>query len=143
MAKYIPLDAVVAEIKKRINFNRTLNAHSRLDECKAILSFIDTLEVKEVDLEKEINTYISNNFFGSETMGFFAARTKEEPNDQDIALCAKHFFELGLRASQPTTYVYGIEEALKENGIDPDSKEADMYRAIYKIYDRLKSLKGK
>ena len=24
---------------------------------------------------------------------------REEPNDQDIALCAKHFFELGMRVS--------------------------------------------
>lgn len=51
------------------------------------------------DLEEEINKYISDNFFGSETMGFFAARTKEEPNDIDIALCAKHFFELGMAVS--------------------------------------------
>lgn len=49
--KLIDKDALVAEVKKRINFNETLNAHSRLDECNAILSFLDTLEVKEVDLE--------------------------------------------------------------------------------------------
>lgn len=67
--------------------------------CIKILSFLDTLEVKskEVDLEKEINKYISDNFFGSETMGFFAVRTKEEPNDIDIALCAKYFYKLGLK----------------------------------------------
>lgn len=47
--KLIDKDTLVAEIEKRINFNKTLNSHSRLDECKAILSFIDTLEVKEVD----------------------------------------------------------------------------------------------
>lgn len=50
MARYIELDALVAEIEKRINFNEKLNAHSRLDECNAILSFLDTLEAKEVDL---------------------------------------------------------------------------------------------
>ena len=48
MAQYINKAALVAEIERRINFNETLNAHSRLDECNAILSFIDTLEVKEV-----------------------------------------------------------------------------------------------
>lgn len=52
MAQYIDRDRVVAEIEKRINFNAKLNAHSRLDECNAILSFINNLEVKEVDLEK-------------------------------------------------------------------------------------------
>lgn len=60
----------------------------------------ENLKVKEVDLEKEINKYISDNFFGSETMGFFAVRTNEEPNDQDIALCAKYFFELGLKTQK-------------------------------------------
>lgn len=55
-------------------------------------------KAKEVDLEKEIDNYISSNFFGSQTMGFFANRTKEEPNDRDIALVAKYFFELGLKA---------------------------------------------
>ena len=58
-----------------------------------------TLEVKKVNLDKKINKYISDNFFGSETIGFFANRTKEEPNDQDITLCAKHFFDLGMRVS--------------------------------------------
>lgn len=66
---------------------------------KFIIPHIDTIEVKEVDLEKEINTYISNNFFGSETLGFYANRTKEEPNDRDIALVAKYFFELGMAVS--------------------------------------------
>ena len=60
----------------------------------------DTLEAKEVNLEEEINKYISDNFFGSQTLGFFANRTKEEPNDEDIALVAKHFFELGLKVQK-------------------------------------------
>lgn len=105
MAKYIDKSAVVAEIAKRVKESEIV-----LRDCpssaifglaqayKNVLSFLDTLEVKEVDLEKEINKYICDNFFGSETIGFYANRTKEEPNDQDIALCAKHFFELGLKA---------------------------------------------
>ena len=71
-----------------------------LQEKKRADSLQSTSKVKEVDLEKEINDYISNNFFGSQTLGFFANRTKEEPNDQDIALCAKHFYELGLKAKK-------------------------------------------
>lgn len=103
MVQYINKTALVAKIEKRINFNERLNAYPRLDECNEILSFINTTEVKDVDLEKEINKYISDNFFGSQTMGFFSNRTKEEPNDQDIALCAKHFYELGLKVSNPIT----------------------------------------
>lgn len=80
------------------------DAHWKMEtlmvNTQQVLSYIlQYLEVKEVDIEKEINKYISDNFFGSETMGFFAARTKEEPNDIDMALCAKHFYELGLSVS--------------------------------------------
>ena len=100
--------AIVAEIEKRIKKYATIDVGNSNElealygaKCKAlmeILSFLNTIEEKEVDLEKEINKYISDNFFGSETMGFFAVRTKEEPNDIDIALCAKYFYKLGLKA---------------------------------------------
>lgn len=96
MVHLIDKDKAVTEIKK---LSAYLNSRHVQRLIEKILSIIDTLEVKEIDLEKEINKYISDNFFGSETMGFFANRTKEEPNDQDIALCAKHFYELGMSVS--------------------------------------------
>ena len=49
--KLIDKSALVAEIEKRINFNEKLNAHSRLDECYAILSFLDTLEVIKIGVD--------------------------------------------------------------------------------------------
>lgn len=101
MKQYIDKGALVAEIERRKRdwgYGSSIEAKYKSEECDDILSFIGTLEVKEVDLEKEINNYISDNFFGSQTMGFFANRTKEEPNHQDIALCAKHFFELGIKS---------------------------------------------
>lgn len=105
MTQYIDKSALVAEIErlKSEHIKHTRNKFCAEWSCGVldnILSFINTLEVKGVDLEREINKYISDNFFGSETIGFFANRTKEEPNDQDIALCAKHFFDLGLRAQK-------------------------------------------
>ena len=98
---------IVAEIEKCYNecLKRAKVIDSDYWNAKAeayrnVLVIIDNnIEVKKVDLEKKINKYISDNFFGSETIGFFANRTKEEPNDQDIALCAKRFFELGMRVS--------------------------------------------
>ena len=103
--KLIDKDALVAEIEK---LSDIICQGVFADESKLgieyykerLLSFLDTLEVKEVDMEKEINKYICNNFFGSQTLGFFASRTKEEPNDVDMALCAKYFFELGLKAQK-------------------------------------------
>ena len=117
MAQYIDKSALVAEIEEIIadetesiksfehgkNVSEVQRSNARMGILIHIRSLLDTLEVKEVDLEKEINKYISDNFFGSETMGFFAVRTKEEPDDQDIALCAKHFFELGLSVNNPVT----------------------------------------
>ena len=103
--EYINKTALVAEIKKRIKETESMQPKfdqfwaGQISAFKGVLKILDTLEVKEVDLEKEINKYISNNFFGSQTLGFFANRTKEEPNDKDIALCAKHFFELGMSVS--------------------------------------------
>ena len=106
MAQYIDKDALVAKINQRIQDYKSHKIddsyHDGLIFALEDLrdDFINTLEVKEVDLDKEINTYISNNFFGSKTIGFYANRTKEEPNYQDIALCAKYFFELGLKAQK-------------------------------------------
>ena len=108
MVQYISKTALVAEIERRIDeYSSSILKHydackeAKAQELGKILTILDTLEVKEVALDKEITNYISGNFFGSGTMGFFSNRTKEEPNDQDIALCAKHFFELGMCASNP------------------------------------------
>ena len=105
--KLIDKDKIVAEIEKC--YNECLKRakvieydywNAKADAYRNVLIILyGTLEVKNVSLEKKINKYISDNFFGSETIGFFANRTKEEPNDQDIALCARHFFELGMRVS--------------------------------------------
>jgi len=55
MKQYIDKSIVVAEIKKR----RSRNSKNKLNIAAAfednyLLSFLDTLEVKEVDLEKDI-----------------------------------------------------------------------------------------
>ena len=113
MKHLIDKDALVAEIErfkaedlqkksqcKRSGLEKIIH---QIGAYNKVLSFLDTLEVREVGLKEEIDNYISNNFFGSQTMGFFANRTKEEPNDEDIAIVAKHFFELGLSVNNPIT----------------------------------------
>ena len=126
--EYINKTALVAEIERRIKEH-----HSGYLVClKDILSFLDTIEVKEIDFEKEINKYISDNFFGSETMGFFANRTKEEPNGIDIVLCAKHFFELGMSVSNKAqkgelTNVFKYVVKMCDRLINNGNYEADAY----------------
>lgn len=54
--KLIDKDALVVEIERRIKSLHQVNSpreQAVLYECKDILSFLDTLEVKEMDLEKE------------------------------------------------------------------------------------------
>lgn len=58
MTQYIDKAAVVAEIKKRINYYQTKNQKwgvagyaGRVAEGEEILDYINTLEVKEVDLK--------------------------------------------------------------------------------------------
>ena len=107
--KLVEKDALVAEIERRIkqfvNENNTLlknsdNAKelcSRIIMCKEVLSLLDTLEVKEVDLEKELIQWHKNHFERNGTFigmnGFYL----ENASQIDIA---RHFFELGLKAQK-------------------------------------------
>ena len=91
--KLIDKNALVAEIEKRQSIALdplNNNIHTkRLEEAyKSILSFINTLEVKEVDLEKSISDWL-----------FEGLPNNEEEIDY-IKETAKHFFELGLKAQK-------------------------------------------
>ena len=82
MVHYIDKDALVAEIEKR----RSRNSKNKLFLAAAIednylLSFIDDLEVKEVDLEKEWKEFLKDGDVGFKEI-------------------AKHFFELGIKAQK-------------------------------------------
>ena len=85
MAQYIDEAALVAEIEKRINLNERLNAHSRLDECNAILSFLDTLEVIDpyeqciqyASIESGIQAQAEDYSFNIESL-LFNQLTKEQ-----------------------------------------------------------------
>jgi hypothetical protein len=54
------------------------------DGLSMLEKFLDTLEVKEVDLEKEATEFVQTKEF---------VVSKESP----VLLIAKHFFELGLK----------------------------------------------
>ncbi len=101
MEQYISKSALVAEIEKRINFNKTLNAHSRLDECNAILSFLETIEVKEVNLEEAIDDYIYTHD-GRKRLALeldWKCCNLTLKGGDEIIKFAKHFFEFGMVVS--------------------------------------------
>ena len=91
------IEKIKAEIerRKKIHFEdyhiKGNNNPADYGACNALtqlLSFIDTLEVEGVDLEKEINLWFDYGF----------------PNDDEfldyIKETAKHFYELGLKAQK-------------------------------------------
>lgn len=98
MEKYISKSAVNAEIKRLLKsaeaylkYHHDINNKSvyafrqqQLVMCE-LLSFLDTLDVKEVDLEKEYKDFIKSD------------------NGRSMFETAKHFFELGMRANNPIT----------------------------------------
>ena len=58
--------------------------------------FINTLEVKEVDLEKELDKYTIDNFWALEG-------NNESPyllEKDDMLKVAEHFYELGLKTQK-------------------------------------------
>lgn len=86
MAQYINKDALIAEIERRKEVNKYRDTNDSLFEDEAILSFINGIEMKEVDLEKEVKLWMESN---EDDAGYF-----------DTLEFAKHFFELGLKAKQ-------------------------------------------
>ena len=99
MEQYISKSALVAEIERRKEeyeedyqkYGRPYHSVVR-DEMENILSFIDTLEVKDVDLEEEMDKEWNRCEPIDEGMGLEIASIEHEQFDN----IAKHFFEFGL-----------------------------------------------
>ena len=89
--KLIDKDALVAEIERRkkelIELSNDFANQWACGSLDNILSFLDTLEMKEVDLEKEIEKYLDTNDI-------------EFSHQIKLFDFAKHFFELGLKAKE-------------------------------------------
>jgi len=112
--KLIDKDALVAEIERRRDaaLTRQKNLESIgqetvlnemvANELNRILSFIDTLEVKEVDLEKAIDDYIYTHD-GRKRLALeldWKCCNLTLKGGDEIIKFAKHFFELGLKAQK-------------------------------------------
>ena len=104
MRELIDKAAVVAGIEDKINkyTKRGEESDAKRDgygmywggvlSClNEVRSFLDTLEVKEVDLEKEIKLYKMRNPI---------IQHREESLNNYMSNVAKHFFELGLKTQK-------------------------------------------
>lgn len=99
MAQYIDKSALVAMIKK---LNGKVNDGSSYcngwqHALRMLEMELDTLEVKEVDLEEECKTYLKNNFTSKEAPDEFLTTLMQL---DDMVLFAKHFYEFGLKAQK-------------------------------------------
>ena len=101
MEQYIPKSVVLAEIERRKKYYENIQMikpvyESNIEDFNELLSFIDTIEVKEVDLKKEIDDFMAKEWEGIEE--------EDEPFysmiKNDLTSVAKHFFELGLKAQK-------------------------------------------
>lgn len=82
MLQYIDKAALIAEIERKIKEIDEIGTYlSPKGVLTNLLCHLDTLEVKEVDLEKEFDKCCENYIF----------------DDECELYTAKHFFELGLK----------------------------------------------
>ena len=91
MEKYIKKTDVLAEIKRRYKFHKERNRmedSAIQDVLYGILNFLDTLEVKEVDLEKEYKDFVEEDPVYNKLVNNIVGKA-----------IAKHFFELGMQQS--------------------------------------------
>jgi len=97
MAQYIDKTAVVAEIERLKEYH--VNERDDFEKgyhnaLNLICSFIDTIDMKEVDVEKEIKDYLRKQPIVSRSQG---TDLRLVPSPKEIA---EHFYELGLKAAQ-------------------------------------------
>ncbi len=105
MAQYIDKYALVAEIEKRFDeYSSSILKHydacteARASELGKILVILNTLEVKEVNLEEILKEY----FKGWEVNGDLGLVKPDGWSCivKDLYIVAKHFFKLGLMAQK-------------------------------------------
>ena len=96
MEQYISKSSLVAEIKKRRDRNQeicTAEGSGAYYEDGFILDIINSLEVKEVDLEKEIDNIWNPRF----NLGW-DEKSLLSTNYEGFTTIAKYFFKLGMVA---------------------------------------------
>ena len=114
MKQYIDKSEVVAEIEKLRGNPYYMMA------IKDVLLILDSLEVKEVDLEKHLKEDIEDVYF--DLNGVAVKGATYYLTVEDVKEIAKHFYELGLKTK-------GETELLKVRGYLVRDK--DDYTAIY------------
>ena len=96
--KLIDKDAVLAEIEKLKDEALEYGDKSRWFLVAALAKEINSLEVKEVDIEKEVIDWWNAHY--SSKAYTFEGYTGHYVENSTLIEIAKHFFELGLKAQK-------------------------------------------
>ena len=89
MAHLIDKSALVAEIERRRNDYINSFMTEQVYMLNNVLDFLDTLEVKEVDLDEEYKVFVEKDPVYNQLVNGIVGKA-----------IAKHFFELGLKAKK-------------------------------------------
>lgn len=85
--QYIDKNTITEEIERLIKspiLSKSENVETRIAVLEYLLSFINTIEVKKVDLDEEIKSFtMSKELYEADSV---------------IKAVAEHFYELGLKA---------------------------------------------
>lgn len=84
------------ESEERKDYESYVALAERIATCINVLSFLDTLKVKEVDLEQEIQEHIN------ECLDIKFPTTDIKLIAKDVEYTARKFFELGMKVSNKT-----------------------------------------
>lgn len=114
MEQYISKSALVAEIERLVEVqpinefqpkeqNKIDWLSGKMFAINSLRVLLDTLEVKEVDLEKIINDYFKDWNFDDE-LDIMIKPNNYSASFTDLKDIAKHFFELGLKAQKGEEY---------------------------------------
>jgi len=98
MTQYIDKDALVAELNRLIaelieEGEGTMFEQGRISAFEDVKLFLNTIEEKEMDLEKEYKDFVEEDPVYNKLVNGIVGKA-----------IAKHFFELGLKASNPLTW---------------------------------------
>ena len=151
MEQYIPKSALVEEIESYKNSFCDRNGYLEDSETNGLAydtlceleDSIDTLEVKEVDLEKEIKNEIDEYWYDNDYGAIQLHGGTITMEVSDVKEIAKHFFELGLFSLLTWKDVKLISEIgndFMNSEESDDLSEEDYYK---EILNRFEAQKGK
>jgi hypothetical protein len=102
--KFIPLDAVLAEIERRIKIlqKNPFENHKTICHLDSLKQSYNTLEVKDISLEKEIECSLPKPAWGWNED--YLGKSNPAYSMEQVKEFAKHFFELGVRKKKGEKY---------------------------------------